>query len=155
MARSRVWTGFAVCVILMQDGCGLQIPQDPSGSLERLSGETIRVGASTEEHLVEDSDTGPTGSLVELVQGFASEHDAQVEWSWGSEETLVKALEEAKIDLAIGGCTDQTPWSHRAGVTRGYSEIPGASERSLVMLVPLGENRFLSALESYLDEELS
>lgn len=155
MARTRVWTGLIIGALLIQTGCGLQIPQDPSGSLERITGSTIRVGATPEEHLVEMSDTGVTGSLVELVEGFAAEHDAQVEWSWGSEETLVKALEEAKIDLAIGGFTDQTPWSHRAGVTRGYSEIPGASERSLVMLVPLGENRFLSALESYLDEELS
>lgn len=39
-------------------------------------------------------------------------------------------------------------------MTRGYPGIEGAGGRELVMLVPLGENAFLSALETYLDGEV-
>lgn len=62
-------------------------------------------------------------------------------------------LEEGELDLVVGGMTDQTPWVERAGVTRGYTTIEGADGRSLVMLVPLGENALLFVLEQFLDEK--
>lgn len=39
-------------------------------------------------------------------------------------------------------------------MTRGYTAIDGADGRSIVFLVPLGENAFLSELETFLDEEV-
>jgi len=39
-------------------------------------------------------------------------------------------------------------------VSRGYTQIQGANGREIVMLVPLGENAFLTKLETFLDEEV-
>ena len=149
--RQRALCAIGLSLSLGLTGCAIQVPADPKGTYDHVRGSTLRVGASPEHGLVESGSTGPAGELVDLIEGFATQHDADVEWTWGSEESLVGELEQQGIDVAIGGFTDKTPWSNRAAVTRGYPEIVGADGRSLVMLVPLGENRMLSELETYLD----
>ncbi len=114
----------------------------------------MQVGVSPDEGLVDVEGPEPTGPLVDLAEDFAASLDTRIEWTVGSEETLVGELEAGELDLAVGGFTDQTPWSDRAGVTRGYQNIPGADGRSVIFLVPLGENAFLSELEAFLDEEV-
>lgn len=94
-----------------------------------------------------------TGPLPDLVAGFAATRDARVVWTVGSEEDLVDALEAGELDLAIGGMTDATPWVDRASVTRSFDELPGAGGRSVVLLLPLGENAMQAALEAFLDGE--
>jgi len=141
-------------VALAATGCGLRIPTDPDGTLDRVSGGTIRVGASPDPGLVDVSGGDPSGPLVDLVEEFADTIDASPEWSVGSEETLVAGLEAGELDLAVGGFTDGSPWVDRAGITRGYTGVPGADGRSIVMLVPLGENAMLAELEAFLDEEV-
>lgn len=135
-------------------GCGLTVPSDPDGTLQQVSGGELRVGVSPAEGLADVAADAPTGPLVDLVDTFADSLDADVEWTIDSEETLVGMLEEGELDLVVGGLTDQTPWVDRAGVTRGYTGVPGADGRSIVMLVPLGENAFLSELELFLDTEV-
>lgn len=147
----------AVAVIGLAGCGGLTIPADPDGTLQAVSGGELRVGISPDPGLVTDRgpDGGtPTGSLPDLVEGFADSIDAQIEWTEGSEETLVGMLERGDLDLVAGGFTSDTPWIDKAGVTRGYPEIEGADGREIVLLVPLGENAFLSAVERYLDEEV-
>lgn len=135
-------------------GCGLKVPTDPDGTLDSITGATLRAGASAEPGLV-NADAGvPTGPLVDLVEQFADSIDARVDWTVAAEESLVGDLEDGTLDIAIGGFTDQTPWTDQAGVTRGYQSIDGADGRSLVFLVPLGENALLSELEGFLDEEV-
>ena len=145
----------AMFLLLCVSGCGLMVPADPQGSLDRVEGSVLRVGASQEDRLIVLEDQEARGSLVELVTEFAAHHDATIEWTWGGEETLVTALEDGQLDVLVGGFTSDTPWSKRAGVTRGYPKIPNSDDREIVMLVPLGENRLLTALETYLDEELT
>lgn len=135
-------------------GCGVSIPADPDGTLATVSGGTLRIGVSAEPGLIDTSGGEPTGSLIDLASGFARSIDARPRWSTASEETLVSMLEDGELDLAIGGFSEDTPWVDRAGVTRGYTGIDGADGRSIVLLTPLGENAFLSALEEYLDEEV-
>lgn len=153
--RRRRLSGFAAAVTLSATlaGCGLTIPSDPEGTLQTVSGGELRVGVSPDPGLVSRDDP-PTGSIPDLVTGFSDSLDADVEWTIGSEETLVGMLERGDLDLVAGGITDQTPWLDKAGVSRGYTGIDGADGRILVMLVPLGENAFLSALERHLDEEV-
>lgn len=135
-------------------GCGLQIPADPDGTLGRATGDVLRVGASPDGALVQERSGEVSGTEAELVDAFAESIDASVEWTLGSEESLVTKLEDGDIDLVIGGMTDATPWFQRAGLTRGYPGIEGSHGRSLVWLVPLGENGFLSAIETFLDQEV-
>lgn len=154
MRTTRI--GAAVAALLLTtglSGCGLTIPTDPEGTLESVRGAELRVGFSPDPGLItDDGSGGPDGSLPELVSGFADTVDADVDWTEGSEETLVGMLERGDLDLVVGGMTGRSPWLDRAGITRGYPGIDGADGRSIVMLVPLGENGFLSALETYLDE---
>lgn len=141
-------------LVALLTGCGLTIPADPDGTLDSVTDGELRVGASIEPGLVDDAGDDPTGPLPDLVTGFAETLDAEPVWTVGSEESLVGMLEKGDLDLVIGGFTDKTLWVEKAGVTRGYPNIDGADGRSLVMLVPLGENAFLSELEGFLDEEV-
>lgn len=150
----RLALGALLAAAATLTGCGAQIPTDPNGTLDRVTGGELRVGAVVEPGLVEVIDGEPAGPLVDLVEDFADRLEAEPEWTIAGEESLVTGLEEDTLDLAVGGFTAGTPWIDRAGVTRGYPGIPGADGRELVMLVPLGENAMLSELEVFLDEEV-
>jgi ABC-type amino acid transport substrate-binding protein len=136
-------------------GCGIQIPADPSGTLDTVRGGELRVGVSPHEGLIEvgtgaDDVSGPE---IEAIQAFADSVDANPVWTVGSEEALVRDLEQGDLDLVAGGLTDATPWVDQAGVTRPYTEVTDddGSVLKIVMLVPLGENAFLTELETFLD----
>lgn len=150
--RSPFITAAVGALIVSLCGCGISIPADPGGTTDSVTGSTLRVGVALEPDLVEVKNGTPTGPLADLTVGFADQLHATPEWVYRGEESLVTLLEAGDIDLAIGGFTDQTPWADRAGVSRGYS-LGGGPERQTVFLVPLGENRFLSELETYLDHE--
>ncbi|MDQ0644293.1 transporter substrate-binding domain-containing protein [Microbacterium murale] len=154
MSARRGGALLALAMIASLAGCGISVPVDPDGTLQSVTGGDLRVGVSSDEGLAEVSADTPTGPLIDLVDAFAESLDAEVEWTIGSEETLVVMLEEGDLDLVVGGLTDQTPWADRVGVTRGYSGIDGADGRSIVMFVPLGENAFLTELERFLDAEV-
>lgn len=136
-------------------GCGLEIPADPDGTLDRITGGELRVGASPSGDLVVVDGTDVDGALADLIEGFAREHDATVKWAVDSEEDLVADLEEGTLDLAIGGITAATPWTDRVSVTRGYPGIPDSGGADVAVLLPLGENGLQAALETYLDAEVS
>lgn len=148
--------GAAALMVLLLVGtlssCGLRIPADPDGSLDAIvsSGE-LRAGYSPAPDLIDAGDP-PVGPLADLLEGFAREHGADVDWIAGSEETLVDGLETGDIDVAVGGMTDATPWTDRASATRGFRV---AGHDDVVVLLPLGENALQVALETYLDQELS
>jgi hypothetical protein len=135
-------------------GCGVTIPTDPDGTLAHVRGGVLRVGVSPDPGLVAADRGTPSGPLVDIAEGFAESIDARPRWTVGSEETLVGMLEDGDLDLLIGGFTADSPWFERAGMTRGYTRIDGADGRRIVLLLPLGENAFLTQLETYLDEEV-
>ena len=152
--KLRAAAGAATVAIGMAlAGCGLSVPTDPDGTLQSVRGGELCVGVSPDGALVEVHGGEPSGSVIDLVEGFADEIDASPEFTVATEETLVRMLEDDELDLVAGGFTSDTPWVEKAGVSRGYPGIQGAAGRDIVMLVPLGENAFLSTLERYLDEE--
>jgi len=140
-------------LLLAVTGCSA-VPTDPDGTLDRVSDGVMHVGVSPDDGLIQIAGDSVSGPEVELVEGFAETVNARVEWTVGGEEHLVWQLGEGDLDLIVGGITDQTPWVDSAGVTRSYPSIPGAEGRNIVMLVPLGENRFLGELERFLDAEV-
>lgn len=141
-------------IVLCASGCGVTVPSDPQGTLDRVRHGELRAGASASGDLVtvDGSDVG--GSLAGLVEDFAASEDAKVTWTVGSEEDLVDGLESGDLDLAIGGMTDATPWSQRIAVTRAYDSIPGA-HGPVVIFVPLGENAWQAAIEGFLDKKVA
>jgi ABC-type amino acid transport substrate-binding protein len=144
-----------VMVVLALSGCGLTMPTDPDGTLESVRGGTLNVGLSPNGDFTSVDDDGTySGSEVELVEGFATSLDSTIDWTVGSEEALVRGLKNGTIDVVVAGLTDATPWVDKAGVTRAYAKVTGGdgSTHKMVMLVPIGENAFLTELETYLTE---
>lgn len=148
----------ALCLALgalAVSGCNATMPADPDGTLERVSEGVLRVGVTpNDDRVVIGRDGEPSGGDVELVEAFADTIDAEPDWVIGSEEAHVRDLESGELDLVIGGITDTTPWMDKAGVTRPYLEVtePDGTRLKLVMLTPMGENAFLTELETFLTE---
>ncbi len=62
---------------------GCQWPRDVDGTLERVSGGTLRGGVSEADPWVRLEGSEPSGVDVELVRRLARELDAAVEWVEG------------------------------------------------------------------------
>ncbi|WP_282857575.1 transporter substrate-binding domain-containing protein [Pseudoclavibacter helvolus] len=157
--RWAIATLMAVAVAaFVLSGCGMSVPTDPDGTLDRVRGGELRVGVSHNPPftgIVEGAE--PTGVEVELVEGFADELGASVTWVVGSEAALVQGLEDGTLDLAIAGFRDDSPYVEEAGSTQPFLETEDAAggKVSRVMLTPMGENAFLVELETYLAEATS
>jgi hypothetical protein len=149
----RIWA-LAASVLLLT-GCTVSIPSDPNGTLDQVAGGTLNVGVAPNGDFTIVTSGDVSGSEAVLVETFAETVDADIEWTVGSEEALVRALEREDLDLVIAGLTDATPWQARAGVTRPYDEFTDeeGTTHKLVMLVPMGENAFLTELETFLTHE--
>jgi polar amino acid transport system substrate-binding protein len=150
--RWRV-TLLVTVVAALLAGCGVTIPTDPEGTLERVTGGTLRVGVSPNPPWTEAAQDGePTGAEVGLVKEFAATLQAEVSWTVGGEEALIKRLEEGDLDLVIGGLTADTPWEEHIAVTKPYAEGTGPDGKRirLVMAAPPGENAYLVRLEKFL-----
>jgi polar amino acid transport system substrate-binding protein len=146
----------ALAVLIVLAGCGISIPADPEGTLERVRGGTMRVGVSPNEPWTELNDNSPpSGIEVDLVEGFAESLGARIEWSGGGEESLMEELRRGELDLVIGGLTSKSPWTDKAAITKPYAEAENEAgkQEKLVMAARMGENAFLLALERFLLEQ--
>ena len=156
MHRARRIAAGALALVLglSSAACGLSIPADPDGTLASVTGGTLRVGYAPEPGLIADGGERPSGTLAEVVTGYARSIDAEVDWTLGSEESLANDIARGDLDLAVGGFTESSPWTDLAALSRGFSppEKPADAQRSVVLL-PLGENAMLSSFETYIDAE--
>lgn len=157
MQRPVAGVAAITAAALVLAGCA-NIPADPNGTLERIEDGVLRVSLTENAPWVQldGGDGQPAGTEPALIARFAERHGATVEWTPGSEATLVQALERGEVDVVLGGFVEDTPWVEFGAATRPYTEttVDGESEKH-VMLTPLGENAFLVALETFLDEEAS
>ncbi|MDJ1114758.1 hypothetical protein [Microbacterium dauci] len=145
----------ALITALTVTGCGIRIPTDPDGTLDRVRDTgVLRAGASPAGDALTVADATPSGPLVELVDRFAASEGAEVEWTVGGEEELVGRLEAGALDLVIGDFSEQTPWADRVSVTRGIRGVDGLGDRPVAILLPLGENAMQAALEVFIDGEV-
>lgn len=111
---------FIPLVALVLVGPACEIPRDPEGTLARVTGGKMRVGVSESDPWVVLEGSEPAGVEVEIVELFAEELDAEIEWIEGSEEELADAIEMRTIDLAIGGFTSTNMWSSKITWTHPY-----------------------------------
>lgn len=152
LGRMLVVCGLALGLV----GCGGHYPADPDGTLNRISGTTLRVGVSHQppwtDTAAEHSPDEPGGIEAQLIEDYAESIDAEVEWHAGGEEQLIKLLSERELDVVIGGLTDQSPWSSDAALTTSYAESLGVDGKTAkhVMAVQMGENAFMTSLERFL-----
>ena len=85
-----------------------------------------------------------------MVEEFAATLPAEVSWTVGGEEALIKRLEIGELDLVIGGLTADTPWAEHAAVTKPYGEATGPDGKriELVMAAPPGRTPTCSGWRS-------
>lgn len=146
--------GLALTAVLALTGCTSSgYPADPEGTLDRATGGTLHVGVVHHPPYVDATGAEPSGSEVELVEGFARQIGAEIDWTVSGEEAVMTALQKGDLDLVAGGLTSQSPWTTHGAITRDYAEATGPDGKAvkLVMAVPLGENQMLTELERYLD----
>ena len=97
-----------------------EVPRDPESTLDRVSGGTMRVGVSHNPPWVNLDGTEPTGVEVELVEAFAAELNADVEFYEGATDDLAAAIHVRELDLVIAGLTATTTLSSEITVTHPY-----------------------------------
>ena len=154
MARKPLFlTACMFAAALVLSGCTGTIPADPDGTLSRVTDGTLRVGVSHNPPWTDTQGDGdPTGREIRLVEQFADELGADVDWTEGSEAPLMDALERGHLDLVVAGFVDSTPWTDKGATTAPYTESVDAEGRTQkhVMIAPMGENAFLVTLERFL-----
>lgn len=116
--RAAIAAACAAVVAASSSACSL--PRDPEGTLERVSGGTMRVGVSESDPWVVLGPRGPRGIEVELVERFAEELDAEVEWVEGSVDELAAALHVRELDLVVAGLASTSKVSSEAALTHPY-----------------------------------
>ena len=108
----------ALGLLLFGAACA-EPPIDPEGTLQRVTGGTIRAGITDNPPWTIVRDT-MEGVEVALIEELAEELDAQVEWTEGSEEELYGALAVGQLDVVVGGFSAQSPYSQHAAFTYPY-----------------------------------
>lgn len=127
-------------------------PRDPEGTLKRVRGGTLRVGAVHQPPwVILDPEGGPPGgSEAELTAELARRLDAELEWRTGGETQLMQALQKFELDLVIGGITTESPYREEVGFTAPYHKEPDGEH---VFAAPPGENGWVATLERFLGEQ--
>jgi ABC-type amino acid transport substrate-binding protein len=141
----------AAAVMVALAGCGVTIPSDPDGTLDRVRGGELRVGVSINPPWT-GAGADRSGTEIDLIREFADSIDAEIAWTEGGEETLANAMERGELDLIIGGLTSESPWVDKVALTAPYTSWTDdrGKTHDQVMAVPMGENAFLFELESFL-----
>lgn len=102
---------------------GCDFPRDAGGTLARVQNDgVLRVGYSERPPWVILENGRPAGIEPRLVEAWASELGAEVEWVGGSESSLVEALHARQIAVLIGGHLSDTGWTRRAAISSTYAE---------------------------------
>jgi polar amino acid transport system substrate-binding protein len=149
----RALAAITLAATLVLTGCASSFPADPNGTLDRVTGGTLRVGISPNDDWTDITDGGEASGIeVTLVEEFADRIGAEVAWTEGGEEKLFTDLQAGRLDLVIGGLTESTPWSEKAAITKPFDQVTTSDGKTVkhVMAAAMGENAFLLELERFL-----
>lgn len=128
----------AICfTITTLCSCG-HYPKDTQGTLDNAKNGTLRVGTTATT----------TASDSTLAVRFAQQLNASVDWVHKDQQYLSGQLSEYKIDMAIGGFTEDSPFKKIVGLTKPYRKD---GKKKYVIAIPKGENAFLAKLEQFID----
>lgn len=118
-ARRVAGVGLLGLIVVVSVGCK-DLPRDPEGTLDRIEGGTMRIGIIESDPWT-SYDAGEAGGVeARILERFAQELDAEIEWVAGTEADLMSALEVREVDVVIGGLTSTSPWSGKVTLTHPY-----------------------------------
>jgi hypothetical protein len=127
--------------------CG-RIPADPHKSFDRAAERGIVAGYTVNPPWVISDSGSVSGIEAEILMSFAKEHNFRLEWVSGSEQKLMKMLENHELEFVIGGFTSDTPWKkEKTGFTQPYFEN---DKEKHIIAVQQGENKLLLHFEKNL-----
>lgn len=156
----RLRTSFrvvSICVLaVFALGWDCQIPQDPEKTLQRARDGLLRVGLAEAEPWAYMDERGQVGGVeVELLQQFASQINAEIQWVTGPQNDLLEKLHKFELDVVVGGLTKNTPWKQKVGLTQPFALVPDSTDPSKkighVIAVAPGENRLVKELDTFLE----
>ncbi|MGB8704532.1 MAG: transporter substrate-binding domain-containing protein [Gillisia sp.] len=119
-------------------------PKDPQDSWKHAKAEGLKVGVVDHPPFAMAKKDSFSGSEVKMIREFASQNDLQVKFESGNETELVDKMEHYKLHVIIGGFTKKTVWKKKIAPTIPYNK------QKHVFLVPKGENKLMTHLETYL-----
>lgn len=143
----RAGAVLASSLLLLVAGCDL--PKDPDGTLERVSGGALRVG------VVPGNDRAAAEDR-RIVDALAQALRSRPVFQHADAHQLFHELEQGRLDLIVGGLPTNTPFSKNAGLTRKAGPLmrPGSSQ-DRVLALPAGENGFLLAVNRAIEQAKS
>lgn len=122
---------------------GCSFPKDPEDSLQKAREHGLEVGIVHHPPFTMYENGKASGIEVEILEDFAQKEGLKINYTYGTETTLVKQLEEYRLHLIIGGFEKKTVWKDKAGLTTKYND-------KNCMFIAKGENALLYRLESHL-----
>lgn len=112
-----------VILLLAAVAGGCDMPHDTADTLRDVRGGTLRAGAVESPPWAVGRNGTVSGIEVELVNRFADEIGAaDVDWTTGSESSLITALNRRELDVVVGGLTAGSPWAAQVGFSIVYLE---------------------------------
>ena len=104
--------------VLLASSC--EYPRDADGTLDRARGGTLRVGVGQRMPWAGWDGDQPVGAEVELVEQMAGRLHTRIQWTRGSDEELLHALEEEALDLVAAGLEAESAWATKVSFTRSF-----------------------------------
>jgi polar amino acid transport system substrate-binding protein len=158
--RTGLRSAFLALLLLALTLASCRYPQDVEGTLKRVEGGVLLVGAVENPPWVirRGEAVAGTGLEAELVAGLAEELGAELRWHWGTPEELLPALEKFQLDIVIGGLAKGPRIGHGVALTKPYIKrhetvgLRGETKlREHVLALPPGENAWMMTVEHYID----
>jgi polar amino acid transport system substrate-binding protein len=142
-------------VVLAATAACTAIPRDVNGALASVRGGVLRVGVVEHPPWIIVDDGAVSGSEAQLIERWAAQLAARVEWRPGDIDQLVDALHRREIDVLAGGLGQKTPYAHRLALTQPYADVedPHGKKQRLVLAVTPGESALLLELDRFLSSD--
>jgi polar amino acid transport system substrate-binding protein len=113
--------GILPVVATLLPAAGCDFPRDAGGTLAQVRTDgVLRVGVSERPPWVIWQNEQPAGIEPRLMQVWAEQLGAKVEWVRGGEWSLVEALKGRQVDVLIGGHLFDSPWAEDTATSLPY-----------------------------------
>jgi polar amino acid transport system substrate-binding protein len=151
MCRTRR-RALAILVAALTTASCSAVPRDSAGALDRLRGGVLRAGVVDHPPWTVVDNHTITGTEAHLLEEWASQLGARVEWRAGDLDELVEALHRREIDVLAAGLHQKTPYAPQLALTQPYAESTDAHGKTqrVVLAVTPGESALLFNLDQFL-----